>query len=51
VDEPGEDTRTITSTNDEGEIITSYEHLEYPTIGNMDQIYRVIEDGESVFYI
>lgn len=51
VDEPGEDTRTITSTNDEGEVITSYEHLEYPTIGNMDQIYRVIEDGESVFYI
>lgn len=51
VDEPGEDTRTITSTNDKGEVITSYEHLEYPTVGNMDQIYRVIENGESVFYL
>jgi len=28
-----------------------YEKLVYPAIGNMDQIYRVIENGENVFYL
>ena len=27
------------------------EQLELPSVGNMDQIYRMVEDGENVFYL
>ena len=37
--------------DEEGNDIYHYEKLMYPTVGNMDQIYRVIENGESVFYL
>ena len=41
---------TIEKTDNDGNVITE-EQLQYPTIGNMDQIYRVIENGENVFYL
>lgn len=41
---------TIEKTDDDGNIITE-KQLQYPTVGNMDQIYRVIEDEENVFYL
>ena len=49
---------TVEKTDSEGNIIkdndgniVTEKQLQYPTIGNMDQIYRVVEDGENVFYL
>lgn len=41
---------TVEKIDNEGNVITE-KQLQYPTVGNMDQIYRVIEDGKNAFYL